>query len=748
MTATPPPTAPDTVGEAPFLPDVLALEAETASVEVDLVTVAIGASAGGVEALQRLFAAMPADSGCAFVVLLHLAPDQPSQLVSVLSRSTTMTVSEAATGVALEQNHVYVLPPGAALGLRGGQLELQTLKPGSRPQVIDRFLTALAADQRERTIAVVLSGTDGDGALGVKAIKSEGGLVLAQLPESAAFRGMPDSAVATGLVDRQLTIEDMPAVIVDYVADAGLRDREAQRAIDGLPAVLDLLHRHAGRDFRGYKTPMLERRVRRRMALSRRPEIGAYIELLRTSAAERAALAEDFLISVTEFFREPAAWRVLAHEVLPELLTRKAPGEAVRVWVPGCATGEEAYSIAILLLESPERIERQLRLQVFATDIDVAALEVARRGSYPRAIESSVGSERLARFFSKNGEMVRVGKPLRDAVTFAPHNLISDPPFSRMDIISCRNLLIYLQPDLQRRALQSLHYALVSDGVLALGKSETVAPLKGSFRTVSHGARIFRRDGPAPWPVMVQRRAQPGSAAERPSPQAPAAVVAQYGALVQAALLQRKTTSAVLTDREGRALYFYGLVRRYVEQPQGATTTDLFAMLDGALRPQVRAAMHRALTEHSVVETVAALPMDSGERAVRISVIPLADGPSEDLLLLTFDDVERTAPAGPLLNTDDQALRMLEDELRSTQRDLRGAIEELEAANEELKVANEEAMSNNEELQSTNEELETSQEELQSVNEELTTVNQERSTPTAERAVARLRAGAATPLDG
>jgi two-component system, chemotaxis family, CheB/CheR fusion protein len=624
----------------------------------------------------------------------------------------------------LAPNQVFVAPPGAALGVHGGRLQLLPLDGDrhARPHVIDRFMTELAADQRERAIAIVLTGTDGDGALGVKAIKSEGGLVLAQLPSSAAHRGMPDSAVATGLVDRQLTIDEIAPTLVKYVHSAALHGLDAAPAADDLARVLDALQRQTTLDFHGYKQPMLQRRVRRRMALAHRERIGDYLALLDESRAECDVLADDFLISVTEFFREPDAWQVLAQEVVPSLLEPKHNGDTVRVWVPGCATGEEAYSIAMVLLDDPRLSERRLKLQVFATDLDGSALDVARRGVYPKTIEASVGARRLARYFTLRSDQYQVGKPLRDVVTFAPHNLTRDPPFSRIDLVSCRNLLIYLQPELQRVVLGAFHYALVPNGILALGKSETVAPLGGAFRTVSHGARVYRRAGRAPLPAMPQRLSPlPPPAAATPLTHTPAGP--DYGPAVRAALGELHASNAVLTNRDGHALYFHGPLRRYVEQPQGAPTADLFALLDGALRPQVRAAMHRALAERRAVQTVAAVPLADGEQPLRVDVTPLAHPTADDLLLITFEEIERKDAGTAVVNSDAHALRQLEDELRSTKRELRGAIEELETANEELKVANEEAMSNNEELQSTNEELETSQEELQSVNEELTTVN-------------------------
>ena len=715
--------------EQAYLPDVQPVEPRAGEHLHPFPTVAVGASAGGVEALQRFFTASPPDMGCAFVVVMHLAPGHESHLASLLERTTKLPVSQVDEDMAVQVNRVYVIAPGKTLEMHGGRLRVAAApKLHSRPLAVDRFMTSLAADQRERAIGVVLTGVDGDGAVGVKAIKSEGGLTIAQLPSSAAHAGMPNSAVATGAIDRQLTIEEIPAAIAQYVRNAGLDDpAHASRApgpVD-LSAVLDMLRQQTGLDFVGYKEPMLQRRVRRRMGLSHSPNVAAYIDSLRSTKAECHALAADFLIGVTEFFREPDAWQALANDVLPALLEAKQPGDAVRAWVPGCATGEEAYSLAMLLLENPLVDGRRLKLQIFATDVDDAALETARQGLYPKTIESAVNRERLHRFFAAVEDGYRVRKELRDVITFAPQNLVHDPPFSRMDLISCRNLLIYLRPELQRRALQLFHFALVPGGVLTLGKSETTGSLAGSFGALSQGARLFRRIG-ATTAAAVQQLRRPGG--PPPGAEPPGARASQrftdYAQAVKEALLEYRPTTAVLTNREGQTLYFYGPLRRYIDLPEGAPTTDLFAMIDPALRPQLRAAIHLATAEHRQVAITAGVPSDSGEQPVRMVVSQVAHPIAENLLLVTFEDLEpRAEHDEPLIDGDAHALHSLEEELRTTKRELRAAIEELEAANEELKVANEEAMSTNEELQSSNEELETSQEELQSVNEELSTVN-------------------------
>ncbi len=691
-------------------------------------TVAIGASAGGVEALRRLFSAMPVDSGCAFVVVTHLAPERESLLAHLLSRTTSMPAQQVDDEAVLQPNHIYVAPPAKYLDVQQGRLRTQPIAPRpAKPVAVDHFMLSLAADQRERAIGIVLTGADGDGAIGIKGIKSEGGFTIAQLPGSAAHPDMPLHAVATGSIDLQLPVEEMPAAIAAYVANMqpGVAPAgQADQADDVLTGVLATVRNALGIDFSGYKPPMLLRRVRRRMALCRLHDMAAYARLVADSIEEARALTDDFLINVTEFFREPDAWRVMAQDVLPGLLTAKEPGSPVRVWVPGCATGEEAYGLAMLLLEQPLLQERRLRLQIFGTDVDAKALAVARKAHYPRSIETAVGMERLQNFFVRTETGYDLRKAVRECVMFAPQNLVFDPPFSHMDMVSCRNLLIYLEPELQRRVLHTLHFALDTGGVLALGKSETVSTLPALFSPVSQRARIFRSVGPtramATQPAAVPSWRVDDAGRGTRTLHRPV----DYGKKVREALLQHHLAAAILIDRQGNALYFYGPVQQYLRQPEGAPTSDLFSMIDHSLRLQLRAALHKAATGGERVEAVAEAESNTGDAPVRLVVAP-AGSASEGLLLVSFERLDRrpegAAPPSP--ESEASMLRVLEDELRNTKHELRSAIEELESTNEELKVANEEAMSINEELQSSNEELETSKEELQSINEELTSVN-------------------------
>lgn len=719
------------------LHDALPIDESARAALLPFFTVAIGASAGGVEALLKLFGCMPADTGCAFVVVLHMAPERESLLAQLIARVTSMPVVAATQDLALVPNQVHIIVPGQFMTLRDGCLQLEPM--GARPPhpvTVDRFMMSLAAEQRERAVGVVLTGADGDGALGIKAIKAEGGLTLAQTPATAAHPGMPESAVATGLVDRALAIEEIPPVLLAYVQAAGLQlpAEPAAAPAQYLPAMLAVVRSHTGLDFCGYKEPMLLRRIHRRMGLTRRPDRAAYLELLRDSAEEARALADDFLISVTEFFREPESWQALSQQVLPELLARKQPGESLRVWVPACASGEEAYSLAMSLLERPELTHKRLTLQVFGTDIDRDALDVARKGRYAQAIEHTVAPARLQRFFQRTEQGWQVHKELREALMFAPHNVISDPPFLRMDLVSCRNLLIYMEPELQRRVLQMLHFALEAHGILVLGKSETAHALDDAFAPVAQGLRLFRRLGvPRTTAVKLSSFGLSNlSGFGAPHAQRPARAP-DYGQLMREALLEHRAAAAILVSREASLLYMHGPLESCLELPEGVPTVDLFAMVRDGLRPVLRAALHKAWNERIRVECVGAVRLGDTERPVRLVASPIA-APGQEVMLVSFELLP-PSPKGaavPMLPLETGALQALEDELRQTRQELRSTIEELESANEELKVANEEAMSMNEELQSSNEELQTSKEELQAVNEELSTVNSELQGKVAE----------------
>ncbi|MGB7217334.1 MAG: chemotaxis protein CheB, partial [Vicinamibacterales bacterium] len=461
--------------------------------------VGIGASAGGLDAFKKLFSAMPGDSGMAFVLIPHLDPTHESLMVQLLAKQTTMPVIEAQDGMRVEANHVYIIPPNADLTIEHRVLHVAPPPPRRGSQTaIDVFLRSLAADQQAHAIGIILSGTGSHGSLGIQDIKAAGGMVLAQAPESAEHDQMPRGAMATGVVDHVLPPEQMPGALVHHAEQ--LSSPSASPAQEDLGHILSLVRVKTKRDFRGYRTNMLMRRVKRRMGLCHVDRIADYAEYLRVHPGEVQALGKDLSIGVTAFFREPDAFQVLDRVVIPELVRQHgqaADGERpVRVWVPGCATGEEAYSIAMLFLEQFAMARQPVNLQIFATDIDDEALEVARAGLYPESIAADVPAERLQRFFIKTSDhRYQVGKPLREVITFAPQSLTSDAPFSKLDLISCRNVLIYLEPDVQAKIVALFHFALLEGGYLMLGPAESIGPATDRFESVSKKWRVYHRIG-------------------------------------------------------------------------------------------------------------------------------------------------------------------------------------------------------------------------------------------------------------
>ncbi|MDQ3583079.1 MAG: PAS domain S-box protein [Pseudomonadota bacterium] len=615
--------------------------------------------------------------------------------------------------------------------MKGGVLHLgAAVARPSIPRPIDGFLRSLAEYQQERAICIIFSGTGSDGTLGLKAIKAEGGLVMVQSPDTAEHDGMPRSAIATGLVDYVLPVEEMPAALLEYVEHAHLRGAPipvpADPRHDPLHTILALLCTREGHDFRCYKKAMLLRRIQRRMGLNHIAAIGDYGQYLGDTPAELKALAKDLLIGVTEFFREPEAWAVLEAEVIPKLVAAKHPEAPLRVWVTGCATGEEAYSLGMLLLERVASSEHNGELQIFATDIDRHALEIARGGTYPEGMASSLTPERLTRFFTKSDNSYRIKKELREAVVFAPQNLITDAPFSRLDLIICRNLLIYLEPELQQKIIGLFHFALNHNGCLFLGKSETVGQQLSLFEPLSKKWRICRRSGPVrhvPADVPLIPEALPRERPGGPRPHKPRPD--DHGEVTRALLLARYAPAAVLVNRDCQTLYFHGQTDDYLVHPAGEPTDDLLAMAREGLRLKLRAALHRAMREEQPAVVVTQVKRGGASLPVQVTVTPVEDQrQGVGLWLVTFSAPPAAeAEPAPRAIEESAAVAHLEEELASVKKELENVVADLESANEELKVSNEEAMSMNEELQSTNEELETSKEELQSLNEELTTVN-------------------------
>jgi two-component system, chemotaxis family, CheB/CheR fusion protein len=713
--------------------------------------VGMGASAGGLEAFERFFSRMPADSGLAFVLVPHLDARHKSAMTDLLKRYTAMPVVEIADGMAVEANRVHIIPPNGTLTIEGASLRVAT--PRALGNTIDTFLRSLAEDQHENAIGVILSGSGSDGTLGIKAIKEHGGLAVAQTSPSSRFDSMPHSAVATGLVDYVLPVEEMPERLVEYARHlATLRDRKSAEALleggrKSLVRIYTLLRSKTGHDFSRYKDSTFVRRVQRRMQIAQVASVAAYIELMRKDPRETELLFRDLLIGVTHFFRDPAAFEVLEREVIPKLIADRGPEDQIRVWVAGCATGEEAYSLAILLREQLTRAEATPKVQIFATDIDDQALELARLGRYHDTIARDVSPERLQRFFLRDGEFYRVAKDIREMCIFSVHNLIKDAPFSRLDLISCRNLLIYLDASLQNRVMPLFHFALRHGGYLFLGPSENVSQHSKLFTKIDNRYRIFKARA-----VAVERGAIEFPLAAAPHRnQAPlekgaaAATIEETVRRRAIRLVESYAPAYVVVDDHYDVLHFSGRTGKYIQPSPGAASLNLFNLLETSLRPEVRSALHKAMTAgQKVVQDNVFVAVNGGRQAVSIIVEPVPTGDDGGrFFLVLFQDagpVKERGTAEPRPGSDgqnDEIIGHLEAELLATRERLQTTVEELETQNEEMKASNEEFQSVNEELQSSNEELETSKEELQSVNEELETVNAELSSKveSLERAI-------------
>ena len=703
----------------------------------EFVIAALGASAGGLEPLETFFKHMPADAGIAFVIVQHLAPDHPTALPELLGRHTGMPVEQAQNNMQVVPNRVYVIPPNATLTIEKGTLGVPTPAEarGSRTP-IDGFFNSLAEDRGEHAVCIMLSGTGTDGTLGLRAIKEYGGMAMAQTLDSAKYDAIIRSAISTGLVDHVLPVEEMPAKLLDYAAY--LVSANGNGALDGVRAqiaanmgkVHAILRRRAGHDFSEYKENTIARRLERRMKALQIETVEQYVQTLERQPEEADRLFNDLLIGVTQFFRDREAFEALQADVIPKLFEGKGAGDQVRACVMGCSTGEEAYSVAILLSEHASTLANAPKIQVFATDIDEGSLTTARKGRYPASVAEHVGAERLARFFEKQDGGWQVSRELRDIVLFSSHSFIKDPPFSRLDLISCRNVMIYLGQELQRKLIPLFHYALRPGGYLFLGPSESAASHKELFGTVDKKHRIFQRKETLPRPVVtfplaeVSRPKQPGA---RPLPEAEERDLPKR---LERIILQRYRPACVTVKENGDALYFSGRLNDYLEQPTGSPDVNVVNMAREGLRIPLRTALHRAATARErVVQKQISVQRNGGFSQVDLTVEPITEFHAANLYMVVFEETISSAPQQAAAPTSDagseETIRHLEDELRSAQEHAQAMFEELESSNEELKSANEE-------YQSTNEELETSKEELQSFNEELQTVNTEISRKSAE----------------
>jgi two-component system CheB/CheR fusion protein len=693
--------------------------------------VGIGASAGGLDACRKLVHAVPAESGMAFILVQHLDPTHPSMMVDLLATHTTMLVVQATDGMLVEVNHFYVIPPGKYLSVTNGALHLsQPLAPHGARLPFDFLLNSMAEAYGDRAMCVVLSGTGGDGSIGLRAVKRAGGRVIAQDPEEAGYGGMPRSAILTGLVDSVLPASRIPQALAGRgeVGEGVQRQDDVKDSVieaTRLPEIIDLLRARTPHDFTLYKPGTLLRRIARRMAMAalQPSDADKYLDILRTDPKELDLLARDLLINVTSFFRDPKVFDLLAAKILPDLVRGRPQDRPIRVWVAGCSTGEETYSIAMLIREQMMEAKSQAKLQLFASDVDPEAVAAAREGLYPETIATDVSPARLAKFFTKEGNFYRVVPDLRACVVFTVQDVLADPPFSRLDMISCRNLLIYLQPAAQARIISVFHFALQEGGILLLGNSETAGAIDGRFDVVSKPARIYRHvgRGHAPQAGLVDGLRVP----PRPDRGEQRTRQLALAELCQSLLLQHFAPAAVLINRRNDVVYAMGPTDRYVRVPPGAPTQDLLALARPAIRTKLRSAIQQALQKNDrVVVPGGHTGKDAGAGRFSISVQPVPQDGDQLLFVCFTEEAADVAVADRALRPGEAGrVAELERELEATRAELQGAIRNLEASNEEQIAINEEALSVNEEFQSTNEELLTSKEEMQSLNEELTALN-------------------------
>ncbi len=693
----------------------------------------IGASAGGLDALKRLLGGMPERPGMAVVVVVHLAPGRESHLAELLQPHCAMPVRQVTGETQLAADRVYVIPPGRALSAIDTHLRIRDFADEQhRRSPIDHFFRTLAQTHDGNAVGVVLTGTGADGTLGLRRIKERGGLTVAQDPDEAEYDGMPRSAIASEMVDLVLPLARMPEHFQRFVAVRPRlmvpgRDRELpEEEVRLLHEIFAQVRAHTGQDFSHYKRSTLLRRIRRRMQLHHVETLGDYLELLRTRRDEVQQLFEDMLITVSEFFRDPEVFDYLERELLPRLFAGKGPEEAVRLWSVGCATGEEAYSLAMLLLEQAGRLDAPPQLQVFASDLHQPSLQRARAGLYAGAIEQNVSAERLQRFFTREGAEYRVRRAVRELVVFAPHNLLKDPPFSHLDLIACRNLLIYLQRDIQQEVVALLHYALEPGGALVLGSAEAVD--RGElFEPENKRLSVYRRRGVPGREPKLPIFTQPGSARTAAAAAAgpPADRPERYGTIHEW-VVERYGPPSLLVGQDHAVVHYSANAGRYLRLPGGEPTHNLFKLVRDELRGELRAALHTARESGQPARSrPVRLVLDGRPRPVVARVQPVAEPDLRGFFLVLFDeDDQAPAPAtGPRPAGESEA--ELRAELERTQQRLQSVIEEYETGQEEMQAGNEELQSTNEELRSTMEELETSKEELQSMNEELTTLNQE-----------------------
>ncbi|MDO8710824.1 CheR family methyltransferase, partial [Pseudomonas sp.] len=749
MTSTPQHSAP--------APERKALKPST----LDFPVVGVGASAGGLQAIKLFFENMPHDNGMAFVIILHLSPDHQSIADKIIQESTRMPVLQVTKTVPIEKNHVYVISPAQRLTMNDGVLEVSSNDPhGSRHASIDLFFRDLAEVHRERAFCLVLSGSGSDGAVGLSRIKEHGGITMAQAPEDAEFDGMPRAAIETGNVDLVLPVVEMPQKLLelwrnsqeislptandpDLQTFASVSERDAALAEQLLHDILIQLRTGTGHDFKHYKRATVLRRIERRMQVTAQPDLGAYYRFLQNNPEETKALLGDMLIGVTNFFRDREAFEALERDVLPQLVSAAVSAqpekEEIRVWSAGCSTGEEAYSLAMLLNDQLQLDASKASLQLFATDIDERAISIGRAGLYPQAIVTDVPPTRLRHYFVKEDDHYRIRKEIREKVLFAKHSLLSDPPFSQIDLIVCRNLLIYLDREVQREILQMFHFALRPGGFLFLGSSESADACHELFAPVDKRNRIFRaKTGTANsrrTPTMP-RGGYVRTSVTRETPQSAVQRKLSFADIHQRAL-EHAAPPSMIVDANADILHMSESAGRFLRHVGGELSRNLLTLILPELRLEIRTTLFQVQQSGLVVKS-RAVPISRENRRYKVDLVaqPYKDEESDgEFVLVIFEEAEvdpSEQAASTLTQTESQVLSNLERELQRTKLHLQDTIEQSEVSSEELKASNEEMQAINEELRSATEELETSKEELQSINEELLTVNFELKTKVEE----------------
>ena len=705
---------------------------------IDFPIVAIGSSAGGLETLEQFFSNMPEKNGMAFVIVQHLDPKHAGMMPELLQRMTTMKVYQATDGLKVKPNCVYVIPPNKSMSILKDTLYLfATVETHGIRLPIDIFFRSLADDRQEKSIGIILSGMGSDGSLGIKAIKEKNGIVLVQEPSTAKFDGMPRSATQVITPDIIAPAKELPAKLIEILQFMPQTKTDLEldsKNKSNLDKIIILLREQTGHDFSMYKKSTLLRRIERRKGIHKIDKIQNYVRFMQENPKETEILFKELLIGVTNFFRDPEVWKKLGEQILPEMLEKLPNGYALRAWVPGCSTGEEAYSLAIVFKEALTKVKnhRNLSLQIFATDLDTDSIDKARKGVFPQNIVADVSPERISQFFIGDNEGYRINAAIREMVVFAPQNVIKDPPFTRLDILTCRNMLIYMEPELQNKLMALFNYSLKPGGIMILGSAETLGNGNEGFEVIDTKLKIFKRSlEPRESRMLDFPSAFSITNKTKPEMKSPQKVVENIQTLADQILLQQFTPASVLVNEKGDIIYITGRTGKYLEPVAGKANWNIYAMLREDLRIVFPAAFQKALKTYDAV-TLKNVKVKNGKVSLVDVTIERLEKPEtiKDMILIVFKDALEIVDTKIKNSTssskgDNLQQKELELELNQCYEDLQTIREEMQTSQEELKSTNEELQSTNEELQSTNEELTTSKEEMQSLNEELQTVNSE-----------------------